>query len=240
MRLSEAEQRRLGSLVDQLRQELEQLATDEQDTLEWYIGKMRERAAILPAQPLSFFYGRLVGCIFSGCMAVRTVDAYWRALERAFLVLDPEIVSTWTVQDLLKVPGIIKHTGKLRGCILAAQFFLQIEREFGSFYSFLQPFGIPNTPAVERWSVVCLLANRIPWMGTAVACEFLKEVGLATYAKPDVHVKRALHRHGLTPTEKVDDYTCFMAVDKLARASGLEAAYVERILWVRGHKFGRW
>lgn len=139
---------------------------------------MQKRAAKLPEQPLSFFYEKLVGCIFSGGMRVRTVDAHWRAIEKAFRGFDPVVVSTCTVQELLQVPDIIKHQGKLRGCILAAGFILETEREFGSFYSFLQRFGISSTPPVERWSIVCLLANRIPWIGTATACDFLKEVGL--------------------------------------------------------------
>jgi len=240
VKLSKVEQARLGNLVGQLRRELEELATDEQDRLEWYIERMEERVAILPSQPLSFFYGKVVGCILNGRMAVRTVDAYWRALEKAFVILDPVVVSNWTVQELSQVPGIVKHKGKLRGCISAAKFFLQIERDFGSFYSFLQPFAISSTPVVERWSVVCLLSNHIPWMGNAIACDFLKEVGLATYSKPNVHAKRALFRHGLTPVEDIDDFTCFTEVDKLAQASGLEAAYVDRMLWVRGQKFERW
>jgi len=238
--ISEAEERRLGDLVDQLRHELEQLATNEQDKLEWYIDKMQELAAKLPDQPLSFFYEKLVECIFGGGMRVGTVVAHWQALERAFQGFDPIVISVCTVQELLQVPDIIKHEGKLRGCILAANFFLEIEREFGSFYSFLQRFGISSAPPIERWSIVCLLANRIPWLGTATACDFLKEVGLTAYAKPDVHVKRALYRHGLTPEEKADDFVCFVEVDKLAQVSGLEAAYVDRILWVRGQKFNRW
>lgn len=240
MALFEAEQRRLGDLVDKLRHELEQLATDEQDKIEWYIGEMQKRASKLPEQPLSFFYEKLVGCIFGGGMKVQIVDDRWLAFQEAFREFDPVAVSTCTVQELLQVLGIIKHEGKLRGCILAANFFLEIEREFGTFYSFLQRFGISSTPPIERWSIVCLLANRIPWIGTAIACDFLKEVGLTTYAKPDVHVKRALYRHGLTSIEKADDFVCFVEVDKLAQASGLEAAYVDRILWVRGQKFGRW
>ena len=240
MALFEAEQGRLGDLVDKLRHELEQLATDEQDRLEWYIGEMQKRASKLPEQPLSLFCEKLVGCIFGGGMKVQIVDDRWLAFQEAFREFDPVAVSTCTVQELLQVPGIIKHEGKLRGCILAAKFFLEIEREFGTFYSFLQRFGISSTPPIERWSIVCLLANRIPWIGTAIACDFLKEVGLTTYAKPDVHVKRALYRHGLTSIEKADDFVCFVEVDKLAQASGLEAAYVDRILWVRGQKFGRW
>jgi len=240
VKLSEVEKRRLSSLVEELWQELEQLATDEQDKLEWYIEKMQERATKLPEQPLAFFYGKLVGRIFSAHMELRTTGAYWRALENTFQGLDPVAVSTCTVRELLQIPGIIKHTGRLHGCISGAKFFLEIEREFGSFYSFLQRFGMSSTPPVERWSVVCLLANRIPWMGTAIACDFLKEVGLATYAKPDTHIKRALYRHGLTPAEQVDDFVCFVEIDRLAQASGLEAAYVDRMLWVRGQKYGRW
>lgn len=240
MKLSEDEQRYLSDLVDKLRHELEQLATDEQDKLEWYIEEMQKRAVKLPEQPLAFFYEKLVGCIFGGGMKVRVVGARWPALGKAFRRFDPEFVSRCTVQKLLQEPGIIKHEGKLRGCILAAKLFLEIEREFDSFYSFLQQFGISNKPPIVRWSVVCLLANRIPWIGTATACDFLKDVGLTAYAKPDVHVKRALHRHGLTSVEKADDFACFVEVDRLAQASGLEPAYVDRILWVRGQKFKRW
>jgi len=240
VKLSDAEQVRLASLVNQLWQELEQLATDEEDSLDWYIEKMEEQAASLSEQPLSFFYKKLVGCIFSGHMGVRVSDAYWRALEKVLPGLDPVAVSTCTVKELLQVPGVVKHEGRLHGCIVGARFFLEIEREFGAFYPFLRRFGTSRTPAIERWGVVCLLADHIPWMGTAVACDFLKESGLTSYAKPHTHVKRALHRQGLTPSEEIDDFTCFVAVDKLAQASGLEAAYVDRLLWVRGEKFERW
>jgi 3-methyladenine DNA glycosylase Tag len=240
VKLSEAGQTRLGGLVDELRHELEKLAIDEQDKLEWYIEEMQKRAAKLPEQPLSFFYEKLVRCIFVGGMKVEVVDAYWPALEKAFRGFDPEFVLKCTDEELLQEPGVIKHKGKLHGCISAAELLLEIEREFGSFYSFLQQFGISNKPPIVRWSLVCLLANRIPWMGTAIACDFLKDVGLAAYAKPDVHVKRALHRHNLIQDRKEDDFTCFVAVDRLAQASGLEPAYIDRILWVRGQKFRRW
>jgi len=240
VKLSEDEQRYLGDLVDKLRRELEQLATDEQDRLEWYIEEMQKLAAKFPEQSLSFYYKKLVECIFAGGMKVEVIGAHWSALEKAFRRFDPEFVSKCTVEELLQEPDIIKHGGKLRGCISAAKLFLEIEREFGSFYLFLQQFGISNKPPIVRWSVVCLLANRIPWLGTATACDFLKSVGLTAYAKPDVHVKRALYRHCLTSVEKADDFTCFVEVDRLAQASGLEPAYIDRILWVRGQKFKRW
>ena len=142
MKPSEDEQRYLGDLVDKLRHELEQLATDEHDKLEWYIEEMQKRAAKLSEQSLSFYYEKLVECIFAGGMKVEVVGAHWSALEKAFRRFDPEFVSKCTVEELLQEPGIIKHEGKLRGCILAAKFFLEIEREFGSFYSFCVLF--PN------------------------------------------------------------------------------------------------
>ena len=81
MKLSECEQRDLGILVDKLRHELEQLATDEQDKLEWYIEEMQKRAAKLPELPLSYFYEKLLECIFAGGMKVEVVGAHWSALK---------------------------------------------------------------------------------------------------------------------------------------------------------------
>jgi 3-methyladenine DNA glycosylase Tag len=234
VKLSEAEQRDLGGVVNQLWQQLDLLANHDQDELECYIERMEERASKLPEQPLSYFFRKLVGCIFGVQAADRTSGAYWRALENVFLGFDPQLVSTFTIRDLAGLPGIIRHKGKLSGCIAAAKLLVEVDREFGSFHRFLIRFGFPTTPAVERWSLVCLLASHIPWMGTAAACDFLEEVGLATFAKPDTPTRRALHHHGLTPTEGVDDFTCFAAVDKLAQASGLQPAYVGRMLRASG------
>lgn len=63
--------------------------------------------------------------------------------KKAFADFDPGIVATFgeeKIQALLQDPGIIRNEKKIRSTIVNARAFLQIQKEFGSFDSYVWSF----------------------------------------------------------------------------------------------------
>lgn len=70
-----------------------------------------------------------------------------------FADFDPTIVATFnedTIQELLQFPGIIRNKLKVRGAVTNAQKFLEVQKEFGSFDSYIWSF-VGGKPIVNAW-----------------------------------------------------------------------------------------
>jgi DNA-3-methyladenine glycosylase I len=64
-------------------------------------------------------------------------------LRRAFDGFDPKKISKYTAKDverLIKAEGMIKNKAKINSAIINAQQFLKIQKEYGSFDSFIWQF----------------------------------------------------------------------------------------------------
>ena len=73
--------------------------------------------------------------------------------RRAFEEFDPVKVARFdsrTVQRLLQNPGIIRNRLKINSAVQNAKAFLEVQREFGSFDSYIWPF-VGGRPRVNRW-----------------------------------------------------------------------------------------
>jgi len=71
----------------------------------------------------------------------------------AFEEFDPVKVARFdsrTVQRLLQNPGIIRNRLKINSAVQNAKAFLEVQREFGSFDSYIWPF-VGGRPRVNRW-----------------------------------------------------------------------------------------
>jgi len=75
--------------------------------------------------------------------------SWWLILERreafrsAFDGFDPEKVAKYTAKDfelLMKTPGVVKNRAKISATITNAQQFLKVQKEFGSFDTFIWKF----------------------------------------------------------------------------------------------------
>ncbi len=63
--------------------------------------------------------------------------------RQAFADFDPEIVAQYgedKIQELLQFEGIVRNRLKVRGAVINAQLFLEIQKEFGSFDAYIWKF----------------------------------------------------------------------------------------------------
>lgn len=84
-------------------------------------------------------------------------DAYWDA----FAGYDAETVARMTEQDverLMQSSGIIRNRSKIQATISNAQYFLKIQKEFGSFCHYLKTFLPDGKPVVNHWKAL----NEVP------------------------------------------------------------------------------
>ena len=95
-----------------------------------------------------------------------------------------------------------------------------------------------NTHTSEQaWSLAVSLDERIRGVGRALACDFLKEIGVDCYSKPDTQIIKTLRT--LQLIDGIDEQKeAFDIVWQMAEASGLSPAVVDKILWVAAS--GRW
>jgi DNA-3-methyladenine glycosylase I len=73
--------------------------------------------------------------------------------RQCFAGFDPSKVAKFTekeVETLLQNPGIIRNRGKIEAAINNAKLFLQIQKEYGSFYNYLFSFLPEKKPIINR------------------------------------------------------------------------------------------
>ena len=73
--------------------------------------------------------------------------------RKAFANFDPEIVATFDeqkIQELLQFEGIIRNKLKVRGAVTNAQKFLEVQKEFGNFDSYIWRF-VGGKPIINSW-----------------------------------------------------------------------------------------
>ena len=74
--------------------------------------------------------------------------------RKGFANFDPEIVSQFTEDTILKLledPGIIRNKLKVRGAVINAQKFLEVQKEFGSFDKYIWNF-VNGSPIINSWN----------------------------------------------------------------------------------------
>ena len=55
------------------------------------------------------------------------------------------------ILELIANPGIIRNKLKIRGAVLNAQLFMEVQKEFGSFDKYIWQF-VDNKPIVNKWT----------------------------------------------------------------------------------------
>jgi thermostable 8-oxoguanine DNA glycosylase len=83
-----------------------------------------------------------------------------------------------------------------------------------------------------RPALPLLLSCEIYGLGFALACDFLKELGYANYAKPDVHVRDIFEGLGLC--QKASDYQLFKTVVRVAKNVEVTPYNVDKLFWLIG------
>lgn len=75
-----------------------------------------------------------------------------------------------------------------------------------------------------------IISKRIFGLGFALSCDFLKELGYSSYAKPDIHIKDIFVLLNLC--ENNDDYVVFNAVIEMARKVNDTPYNIDKMLWL--------
>lgn len=73
--------------------------------------------------------------------------------RQSFANFDPEVVATFdedNILELLQFEGIIRNKLKVRGAVTNAQKFLEVQKEFGSFDTYIWSF-VDGKPIVNQW-----------------------------------------------------------------------------------------
>jgi DNA-3-methyladenine glycosylase I len=115
--------------------------------------------------------------------------------RRAFDGFDPERVARFTparVERLVADPGIVRHRGKIESTVSNAKRFLDVQREFGSFDSYVWQF-VGGAPRVNHWRTLRDIPARTPesdalskdlarrgfrFVGSTICYAFMQAVGM--------------------------------------------------------------
>ena len=113
----------------------------------------------------------------------------------AFDQFDPEIIAGYgeeKIEELLNNPGIVRNRLKLRSTVSNAQSFLEVQKEFGSFDSYIWGF-VNHAPIVNTWRSIKELPVSTPvsdamskdlkkrgfrFVGSVICYSFMQAVGM--------------------------------------------------------------
>jgi thermostable 8-oxoguanine DNA glycosylase len=84
-----------------------------------------------------------------------------------------------------------------------------------------------------RAALPLLLAKEIDGFGFALACDFLKELGYANFAKPDVHLREIFIGIKLCQPN-ASDYNVFKAIVRVANSAQVTPYNVDKLFWLIG------
>lgn len=139
------------------------------------------------------------------------------------------------IENRLKPSGKIRMTPRsiwphyCQTILSAAQFMAQFPNA-AEFYKWVEFFEHDDR---ARPALPMLLGREIDGFGFALGCDFLKELGYANYAKPDVHIRDIFGELELCPPRS-DDYEVFKAVVRVAKHAEVTPYSVDKLFWLIG------
>ena len=116
-----------------------------------------------------------------------------------------------------------------RAALSGAQFLAQFSSA-QAFYEWTDSFN-----RQDEWcaALPLLLSKEVHGLGFALACDFLKELGYTSFAKPDVHLSDIFKKLSLCDSN-ADDYDVFKAIIRVARHCGVSPYEVDKMFWLTG------
>lgn len=193
-------------------------------------------------------YKRLVFSIHNANWKAKSQQTFWkkrgRNYEQALFNYDYRKAKDLSAKDLSdKKLNLINSPNKLDACLKAANFLNEIAQSGTSPLQFFDKFGYENSNVYERWALVSVIDQSIKGIGTALACDFLKEIGYLNFGKPDVHIKRILKRIGIFDDLKndfvasSDNFLYFRILDRIAEDSNKTVFEIDKVFWLFGSGF---
>lgn len=112
-----------------------------------------------------------------------------------------------------------------RGIVSAAQFMTMFKSK-AEFTEFLACFSY-NEHTQE--ALPLLLSAKIFGIQFALACNWIKELGLTEYPKPDIHMIKVFCALGVC---KEDQIECYRAMLKVAQVCNVTAYQLDKVIWL--------
>lgn len=181
---------------------------------------------------------------------VKSIDAY----REVFSDFDPfevvEGLGNLSDDELVERvrPKHANHTNRLwrqfaRGAVDGARLLTSFTNpnslDASGFFAFVD---LNAQNADDCWALAQALSEKIYGMGTVLACNFLKEVGISIAIKPDVQLIEIFSKIRLIPSSTKSlaeaPYRTFLAGQKIALANQVQPFLVDKMYWILGA--GKW
>jgi hypothetical protein len=111
--------------------------------------------------------------------------------------------------------------------------YLKKFKDSNEFYSYIDS----NTDTVDQAWKLALKLDPIKGIGPPLACDFLKEIGVDRYGKPDIHIKNTFAKLKLI-SEGKQDREAFEVLWRMGKLTDYSTAVVDKIFWMAAS--GRW
>jgi hypothetical protein len=102
--------------------------------------------------------------------------------------------------------------------------------QFKDAYDFYRLVERHDRNARTRFRLARNIARNVHGYGSALACDFVKELGFLNWSKPDVHLKKIFV--GLDLAASDDNWTVFRAINRLARNVGVSPYHADKVFWL--------
>ena len=178
------------------------------------------------------YFSTLVSIAFYSGFKAATVTAKMPVIQGHFP--DYTTVAAYTEHDIARIlrdPSMIRHPGKIEGCVNNARSFAAIVQKHGSFRRYIDSFE-PRSSAQNLMRLKRELQRRFDYLGEITAYHFMTDIGLPVL-KPDRVVSRILYRLGATRTEHDLEETVSQG-KKFAEATGLPIRYIDIVFVAYG------
>lgn len=114
--------------------------------------------------------------------------------------------------------------------IFSAALFLSQFKDIFDFKEFINRFSYNY---YTNAALPMILSKEIKGLGFALACDFLKEIGLDKYPKPDTHIIMILEELGLLDSNSKDKtYLGYKIILELAEVLKCTPYYLDKVLWL--------
>ncbi len=125
----------------------------------------------IPPEIDSEYFEILCLCVLQAGLNWRYIRDKWREIRKSFYGFNPKILSKISVEELLE-KALIKNRRKVEAIIDNARRFLEIQRKYGSFRSYIEELiKIEDQEAIE------VIAKQFSHIGEYSAEYFLHSVG---------------------------------------------------------------
>lgn len=111
-------------------------------------------------------------CILQTGLGWKMVRKNWRKFKKAFYNFNINKLARAKVNELMKIPQIIKNRKKIKSLIHNAKEFKKIQEEYGTFSNFLK-----KLKKFSRKKISKILSNRFKYIGDYNASYYLHSIG---------------------------------------------------------------